>query len=138
MIRTKQVTWNLPIEIVERVNEIARISHRSPDEIASGVLSVLLAAPVRNVDQSTLQQFPRLKSLSDRTLRRKASAPPNEALQNRLSALLALNSHGSTTPEQEKELEGLLAQSRDHEDEREAARMILTERATAKSKGVIR
>ena len=93
------ITLNLPEAIYQRVKRTAEALKRPLDEIVAESLNVTLP-PLDDIAG---------KSMNDLRAQAQASFDPNK--QARLSALLELNKAGQITPEQEREMDDLLAQA---------------------------
>ena len=126
--RTIEVTLNLPVDIIERIDEASAITNQTADQIIAGSLISTLPGSRDQAKDKIERLFRRFSTLSDKELEARLNAQLSAKEQDRLSDLQELNGEGQLTAQETGELWEIIARTEEIALERGAAFRELRER----------
>lgn len=127
----KELTLQLPAELVEQIQETAAERQQSVDKVVTDLLGDTLPSRGRRIALPLRPLVEHLENLPDSELHRKANAWFPDADQNRLTNLLAERHERSLTEAEEQEIEALLDKVQMIAMESAGAKWVLNHRKTA-------
>lgn len=121
-------TISIPDDLYAKAQRVAQLTSRQVDEVIRATLAGALDEPLADLPQDEKDELKAMAYLSDDTLWTIARERLPQAIQERMSALMTRNTHGTITETEYAELTDLVARGNRLTLRKAQAMKYLTER----------
>ena len=128
MPQTVEVRLNLPIEVVERIDDAAQDSNRPRESVIADAVMAAVPASRRRAEQAVDARVRSMEKLTREELEEMRDAWFPKLKDQRLSKLLETQQYRHLNTAEKAELKELLVEAEDHAARRAAARLVLRSR----------